>query len=156
MQNYLQPYEGNDLTNLISRWCVKKVLNAGSSATSTNNCSSVTCLPPEYATRIVTRDSLSCSLVLRPQANPRGALLPTSGDKYIVPCSIISAWIQNKYKVVCTPVMKVTYKDKSKLENVTMKTIWTLKNLKMLKKTCNLLKLNHQSNQIFLTIIYCT
>ena len=47
--------------------------------------------PPESATSTVTRDSLSCSLVLRPQANPRGALLLTSGDKYIVPGCIISA-----------------------------------------------------------------
>lgn len=78
----------------------------------------VTCLRPEYATSAVTRDSLSCSLVLRPQASPRGALLPTSGDKYIVPCSIISAWIQNKYKMVCTPEIKATFKDSQNLENV--------------------------------------
>lgn len=48
-------------------------------------------LLPEYATNTVTRDSLYCPLVLRPQASPRGALLPTSGDKYIVPCGISSA-----------------------------------------------------------------
>lgn len=70
----------------------EKVTNAkGSSATSTNSYSSVACLPPEYAIRTVTRDSLSCALVLGPQASPRGALLPTSGDKYIIPCRIISA-----------------------------------------------------------------
>ena len=70
----------------------EKVTNAGgSSAVSTNNCSPVACLPPEFATSTVTWDSFSCFLVLRPQASPKGALLPTSGDKYIVPCSITFA-----------------------------------------------------------------
>lgn len=100
------------LTNWLNILTIKTVTHTGQSCvTFTNSCSCVACLPPEYATRILTRDFLSCSLALRPQASPRGALLPTSGDKYIVPSSIISAWIQNKYKMFCVSVMEVTFED---------------------------------------------
>lgn len=72
-------------------------------------CTTVACLPPKYASSAATWDTLSCIVALGPQANPRGAPASNIRRKYIVPCSIISAWIQNQHKKQRVPMLKVTF-----------------------------------------------